>query len=399
MNSYEEAIEWLYSRQLFGIKLGLDNMTRLAASLGNPEKSLRFIHVAGTNGKGSVCAMADAILRAHGVRSGLFTSPHLVDFTERIRIDGREIPRGSVVAGLSRLRNLFADWDPGPTFFELVCALALDWFRSQDVDVVVWETGMGGRLDATNIVLPEVSVITAIGMDHQRWLGNTLETIASEKAGIIKSGVPVFSTPQDPTVTAVLANTAQKLGSPFSEIAEPWHGSLSLAGEHQRWNAAAAVAACRTILHRLNQTATATALAHTQWPGRFQFVQPNFILDGAHNAPAALALAQTWQQRFPRQKARMIFGALADKAVDQVLAALTPFCLEVFFVPVRSPRSFSPSQLREKVPSGRCCANLRQAIDQAETVRTPVLITGSLFLIGEALALLQNRLPPRPGTQ
>jgi dihydrofolate synthase / folylpolyglutamate synthase len=399
MSSYAQAIEWLYSRQLFGIKFGLENMQRLADALGNPETSMRFLHVAGTNGKGSVCAMADAILRAHGLRTGLFTSPHLVDFTERMRVNGGKIPQQAVVEGLTKLKTLIAGWEPGPTFFELVCALALDWFRSESVDVVVWETGMGGRLDATNIVLPEVSVITAIGMDHQRWLGDTIGAIASEKAGIIKPCVPVISVPQDPAALAVLEATAQKLGSPFQLLADPWSGPLGLVGPHQRWNAAAALAASRIVENRLDETTAAAALSKTQWPGRFQFVPPNFVLDGAHNPPAARALAEAWHQNYPNQKARLIFGALADKAVDEVLAAIAPLCEEIFFVPVRSPRSLSPAQLKEMVPAGHCCENLRQAVDLAQCDNHPILVTGSLFLVGEALALLQGREAPVPGSQ
>jgi dihydrofolate synthase/folylpolyglutamate synthase len=400
MNSYEEALDWLYARQLFGIKLGLENMRRLAAALGHPEKSLRFLHVAGTNGKGSVCAVAEAILRAHGVRTGLFTSPHLVDFTERLRVDGQEIPRDAVVSGLTRLRLLIEGWEPGPTFFELVCALALEWFHAQEVEVVVWETGMGGRLDATNIVQPGVCVITPIGLDHQRWLGDTLPDIAREKAGIIKPGVPVVCLPQEKAACDVLQTAAATAPSPFFLIQKPWRGPLGLAGNHQRWNAAGALAACKIILPDLREQEVEQALAGVVWPARFQWLAKNIILDGAHNPAAAKVLATTWQEEFSSGKAHLIFGALADKAVAEVLAELLPLAEEVFFVPVRSPRSLTPEALQGMAGRGVCCQSVPEALALAQkNSGAPMLIAGSLFLAGEVLAHWQGVEPPLPGLQ
>ncbi|MFL6539832.1 MAG: bifunctional folylpolyglutamate synthase/dihydrofolate synthase, partial [Chthoniobacterales bacterium] len=189
--NYREALAWLYGTQLFGIKLGLDSIRRLVAELDVPAPEQRIIHVAGTNGKGSVCAMTDSILRAAGYRSGLFTSPHLVTFRERIQVNGEMISEDEVAAGLTTIRELIREWDPHPTFFEIVTALALRHFKRSACDVFVLETGMGGRLDATNVVTPVVSVITPIDYDHQKWLGHSLGEIAAEKAGIIKPGVPV----------------------------------------------------------------------------------------------------------------------------------------------------------------------------------------------------------------
>ncbi|HEX8077000.1 MAG TPA: Mur ligase family protein, partial [Chthoniobacterales bacterium] len=191
--TYAEALAWLYGTQRFGIKLGLENVQRLLRQLDVPRNDQRIVHVAGTNGKGSVCAMIDSICRASGLRTGLFTSPHLVTYRERIRVDGEMIEKQQVARGLSELRETIRDWDPHPTFFEITTALALDHFKKENCEVIVLETGLGGRLDATNAITPVVSVITPIGYDHEKWLGHTLDAIASEKAGIIKRGVPVVS--------------------------------------------------------------------------------------------------------------------------------------------------------------------------------------------------------------
>lgn len=399
METYDEAVSWLYARQAFGIKLGLENMRRLSAALGSPHTSLRFLHVAGTNGKGSVCAMADAILQAHGLRCGLFTSPHLVNFTERIRVDGVEIPRHEVVCGLGKIRRIIDSWEEDSlTFFEIVCALALDWFARSSVDIVVWETGMGGRLDATNIVDPSVCIITSIGMDHRQWLGDTLAEIAAEKAGIIKPGVPVIALPQNAGAEAVLRARAELQNAPLRFVDKPFPGALALLGPHQRWNAAASVAACEVLLAQFNRqpdpARLSTALATTSWPGRFQLIDSQIILDGAHNPPASLVLANTLREIFPAEKITMIFGALADKEVDEVLAHLLPLCNEVIFVPVRSPRCLSPRELQKKVPHAKCFEDLSPAITHCRKTGERILITGSLFLVGEALALLQNTCKP-----
>ena len=244
--NYAGALAWLYGTQTFGIKLGLENTLRLLAAAGNPHERLRFLHVAGTNGKGSTCAMMDAILRAAGYRSGLYTSPHLVDFRERIRLDGAMIPEDAVAEGLTLLREAAETRDHAPTFFELTTVLAAWWFARQSPDYVVWETGMGGRLDATNAVTPEVAVITPIGMDHEKWLGDTIEEIAGEKAGVIKSRVPAVSAPQVPEVRAVIEARAADAGMSPVFVSEPWSGEVScLSGSHQRWNAALACSALR----------------------------------------------------------------------------------------------------------------------------------------------------------
>src|SRR5437763_6904621 len=254
--TYKEALSWLYSLQRFGIKLGLENIRRLLAALsrsggfqaavGDPEIAhpWKVIHIAGTNGKGSVCAMVDSICRAQGHRTGLFTSPHLVTFRERIRANGEMVSDNAVANGLNAIRNLIADWDPHPTFFEVTTALAVKHFFESKIDVVILETGIGGRLDATNAVQSDVSVITQIDFDHEQWLGKTIPEIATEKAGIIKQGVPVVSTEQRPEAEKVIRARASECGAAFKFVTEPYGRSpIALRGDHQKQNAAVAIAA------------------------------------------------------------------------------------------------------------------------------------------------------------
>ena len=254
---YPEALAWLYGTQRFGIKLGLENVRRLLRELAVPGKGQRIVHVAGTNGKGSVCAMIDSISRAAGHRTGLFTSPHLVTYRERIRVNGEMIGQEEVARGLGSLRERIREWDPHPTFFEITTALALDHFKETGCELIVLETGLGGRLDATNALTSIVSVITPIGYDHEKWLGNTLEAIAGEKAGIIKPRVPVVSAKQEPEAEKVIRARAAECDAPLKFVAavddtRPGEDStvvdrrykIALAGAHQRENAALAQESC-----------------------------------------------------------------------------------------------------------------------------------------------------------
>ena len=247
--TYAEAIQFLYGLQFFGMALGLENARKLAALAGHPERTLRFIHVAGTNGKGSTCAMLESIYRAAGLRVGLFTSPHLVAFGERIQVDRQLIPEGEVARLAAELQGLLSNFSGGahPTFFEVVTLMALRYFSEQKCDLVIWETGLGGRLDATNIVMPLAAVITNIQLDHQQWLGDSLAQIAMEKAGIIKPGIPVVTAEDGPEALPVIAAAAQAKGAPLTMV-KPDDGHrppldsirLPLLGDHQRLNAALA---------------------------------------------------------------------------------------------------------------------------------------------------------------
>jgi len=397
---YSEAIDWLYATQWHGVKLGLDSMRRLVAACGVETERLRFIHVAGTNGKGSVCAFAEALLRQAGFRVGRYTSPHLVSFTERFQIDGCPIAESVVAEELTRLRNLVADWDPHPTFFELATVLALIWLQREAPDWVVWETGLGGRLDATNIVNPEVSVITRIDYDHQAYLGNTLEAIAGEKAGIIKPGRPVCAARQASEVEQVLREHARSRQAPITFVdlpATPYR--LSMPGVHQQGNARLAVEAVNQLGIPLSTEEMKRALEEVALPGRFQFLSPRFVIDGAHNPSAVQALVASWRERFGDARAHLIFGALSDKPIRELLGLLLPIAREITFVPVRlNPRSVPADQLRQcaREVAGdqfpmRIADNLEKPYRSVLAGSEFTLLTGSLFLVAEALALHEHR--------
>lgn len=393
--NYDEAVAWLYASQLHGIKLGLENTQRLIGALGvrlDGESAPKFLHVAGTNGKGSVCALLDACCRAGGLRSGLFTSPHLVTFRERIQVDGKMISEAEVAAGLTTIRDLVAGWDHAPTFFEITTALALVWFQQQGAEVVALETGMGGRLDATNVVTPAVSVLTPIGLDHQQYLGDSLAAIAVEKAGIIKSGVPAVSAPQSDEVRAVFDQTAAQRGAKLQYISTPLTGpEIGLVGSHQPWNAALAVKALSLAGVALSEEAIARGLREVVWPGRFQQIDPRFVLDGAHNPAAAQRLAETWREVYGEKRATLILGILRDKDVLGVCEALLPIAGRILAVPLQNPRTSTPQEICKAIgqvaPRQECIAvrDLAAAIRIARSMERRTLITGSLFLVGEAL--------------
>jgi dihydrofolate synthase/folylpolyglutamate synthase len=382
-----EALEWVHGSQFTGIKLGLENTRALLEALGNPERQLRFLHVAGTNGKGSVCAMLDAALRAAGHRCGLYTSPHLVDFRERIRVDGTMISEEAVAAGLTRVREISERLGIGGTFFEFGTVLAIEHFAREGCSVAVLETGMGGRLDATNVVEPLVSVLTPIGMDHAEWLGDTLDKIAFEKAGIIKAGVPVVSAPQAPEAAEVFRSAAAERGSRLQFIGQPWEGAIALSGEHQKWNAALALAAIRASGLRCNDSEFAQGMARVAWPGRFQRVGEGIVVDGSHNPHAVEALVAAWRQAFGGERPVVVFGSLDDKDSAGMVQQLESIAAEFVFVPVQSPRGMNPNLLTSAKPH-RVASDLRKGLDMARSAGGPVLVCGSLYLAGEALALL-----------
>jgi dihydrofolate synthase/folylpolyglutamate synthase len=378
-------------------------MERLLAALGNPERGLRCLHVAGTNGKGSVCAFAESMLRASGHRVGLYTSPHLVEFSERIRIDGVNASAAEIAIGINRLREVTAGWSEAeqPTFFELVTALAFELFARAGCEVVVLETGLGGRLDATNLAPKVACAITPIGLDHTEWLGDTLGKIAREKAGILRPGVPVVIAPQEAEASEVLCSVAAGLGTPLQWINEPLPRTtlLGLAGSHQRHNAALALGLVRAAGFELSEEAVASGLASVAWPGRFQRLRGGkLILDGAHNVHAARQLVATWREEFGGQRCRLIFGALADKNPEALLAELAPLAEEILLVPVASARGGDPKDLAELSVSLGVPIHLFESLGEAmafaescdATPQAPVLLAGSLFLVGEALALVSG---------
>jgi dihydrofolate synthase / folylpolyglutamate synthase len=400
--SLPPALAWLYSVQQFGMKPGLDNTRRLLKELQLPWNRQRFFHVAGTNGKGSTCAFLESILRFAGERTGLFTSPHLVSFSERIRTNGQLIPPDDLTRSIEALRPIVASWDPHPTFFELSLMLALDWFERSGAESIVLETGMGGRLDATNALTPIVSLITPIGMDHQQWLGNSLAAIASEKAGIIKPGIPVFSAPQAPEAAEVITHAAARANAPLTFVSQPYQGPLPLPGSHQAWNAALAIAAARSTGLHLSDDLIARALAATSWPARFQQLENGrLIIDGAHNPHGAAATTETWQLLFGSEPAAIVFGAVAPRETAEVLAALAPIAAAFFCVAPDSPRAIPAPESAAAAPThipASSHPNLPDALAAARASSRRILVCGSLYLCGETLSLL-NGIPFEPSSQ
>jgi dihydrofolate synthase/folylpolyglutamate synthase len=412
--TYKQALAWLYSLQRFGIKLGLENIRRLltelhidpgsarasrAVSGASPETSAgaKVIHVAGTNGKGSVCAMIDSILRAQGYRTGLFTSPHLVTFRERIRLNGEMVTEEAVASGLTAIRDLVTDWGPHPTFFEVTAALALKCFSEAKIDFAILETGLGGRLDATNAIQSDVSVITSIDFDHEKWLGQSLGEIATEKAGIIKRRVPLVSAVQRSEAKNVIRTRAAECEAPLECVTASYHETpIALAGSHQKQNAALAIAALGAAQIDIGESAIIRGLANVEWPARFQRWDERTIIDGAHNPAAAKVLADTWREFFGEQRATLIFAVLSDKDLHGICEALAPISDYVLLPRIRSARAAAPEELAkvlaQTAPSlpYSITPSIADALDQARERSHPILLTGSLHFAGEALAQLRG---------
>lgn len=387
-------------------------MGRLLSALGDPQTKLRCLHIAGTNGKGSVSAFAESVLHAMGIRVGLYTSPHLVDFAERIRIGGVNAPLADIEGAINRVHEATSGWmeEDQPTFFELVTAMSFDLFARARCELVVLETGLGGRLDATNTAPKLACAITPIALDHTDWLGETLEGIAREKAGIFRPGIPAVIAPQQSGVVEALVAAAIETGTPCEWITSPLEGmTLGLSGSYQRWNAALALALIRAAGFDPSPEALEKGLAGVKWPGRFQRIAmegAELVLDGAHNLHAARQLVSTWREEYGERRCRLIFGALTDKDPGMLLAELIPIASEITLVPVASPRSMDPAALGASVarhpasekPVVHIAGSLREALvdnmraslESPDHFGAPVLLTGSLFLVGEALALVSG---------
>lgn len=393
---YTEAIKWLFGTQQFGIKLGLDGPRRLLREfLAFPKHGVRVAHVAGTNGKGSTCAMMDRVARACGKRTGLFTSPHLIDYRERMRVSGEMISKKRCAELLTEARAVCEKLETHPTFFEITLAVAMRWFNERDCEIIILETGMGGRLDATTAVPADVCVITPIGMDHTQWLGETLGAIAGEKAGIFLEGVPAFSSPQEPEAMEVLEKEANERRSPLRFIEEPLEGyGIALAGMHQKRNAALALAALHSLGLRLGYESVAEGLAKVSWPGRFEQILSDgieVILDGAHNPHAGKVLRETWLAEIGAGKGTLVFGAVESKDVSGILTELRGLTARIFFCQVGTMRGLPTDELLKCLTDGEraeCFPNFSEAMQAARTYGGPILIAGSLFLVGEARAEL-----------
>ncbi|MEM9081266.1 MAG: folylpolyglutamate synthase/dihydrofolate synthase family protein [Verrucomicrobiota bacterium] len=393
--TYEESIAWLYSTQTFGIKLGLENPSRLLREyLAFPAHTQKVIQVAGTNGKGSTCAFLDSLARATGLRTGLFTSPHLVSFRERIRVSTEMISEEAVAQGLTELRDLVADWEHHPTFFELTLALAMRWFRNRQCDLIILEVGMGGRFDATTAVPADATVITPIDLDHQKWLGGTIEEIAFEKASVAREGKPCLSSTQKPEAEKIIRQTANQTRAPLTFVTQPARGyPIGIPGTHQAENAALALEALHAINIHLSYDAVHHGLSSTRHPGRFEVTLYNdspLILDIAHNPHATKSLVATLKSYARDKTPALIFGAAESKDIRQMLNLLEPHVSNIHLVPINSPRSVPPAELATLTnqPSTQH-PDLTSALDATKDAAL-TLITGSAFLVGEMKALLEN---------
>lgn len=388
-------LEELAARRRFGMKPGLDAIRGISTALGDPQKSFKAIHVAGTNGKGAVCAMLDAALRANGLRVGRYTSPHLVKINERFFLDGAPIGDDVLSAAAEKVAKIAPD---DLTFFEALTTVAFLVYAEAKVDYAVLETGLGGRLDATNVCVPELCVITRIGLDHCDWLGDTVEKIASEKAGIIKPHVPVVLGENLPEVRAVVEARAKEVGASFLYAPDVASAAdvprdFPLGGTFNRENAVTALAALKVL-----GKGDASGFADVVWPGRFQRVE-NFIIDGAHNPPAAHALAEALRELHLSEPHALIAGFCGDKDVGEVLSILAPFVKKGYAVRTNNPRSLSAEETAEKMRTAGIDAvaapSLAAAIGAASSA-SRALICGSLFLAGEALVELGAYPWPKP---
>jgi dihydrofolate synthase/folylpolyglutamate synthase len=428
---YGSALDYLYSYTDYEVKSGYDysperfdlgRVHQLLALLGDPHRSFRSIHIAGTKGKGSTSAMIAAILRRAGMRTGLYTSPHLHSFRERIQIDGQLIPEQAVVSGVDRLR-VVAPQVTGITTFELITALAFDYMSREQIDWAVLEVGMGGRLDATNVVLPDVAVITSISYDHMAYLGNTLSEIAGEKAGIIKPGVPVISAPQQPEAAGVIAQIAAQRSAPLTVVGRDWLWTcrsatskgqrlrvwpagnpsaadtykLPLLGEHQQENAVTAIAAVALLQAQgiaIDDDAVRAGLASVRWPGRLEVLgrDPWVIVDGAHNVDSMGKLLTSLDALFEHERLIVIYGASADKQIGAMLDLICPKADLVLVTQARHPRAADATELAERVRARGVDAEAlssTEALSRARALAGPrdlICGTGSLFVVAELRA-------------
>ncbi len=413
--TYEEALDYIHSVSWTFCKPGLDRITRLCEALGNPQEKLRFVHVAGTNGKGSFCAMLDAILRAEGMHTGRYTSPYLRFFNERMCVDGEPISNGEL-AELTELVKPIADaMEDKPTEFELITAIGFEYFRRHGVDVVILEVGMGGRLDSTNLIRdPMLSVITGIALDHTAFLGDTVEAIAKEKAGIIKDRAPVLFGGDDESAAAVIREVAREQGSDFYRVdysklrvrkmtldgtdfafGERGELHLSLLGVYQPRNACVVLTAVDLLRERgleISEEAVRDGLASARWCGRFEKLldEPIFLFDGAHN-PQGVASAVESLGIYFDEKVYLLSGVLRDKDYTAIARDLAKVAERAFTLTPDSPRALDAAEYAETLRAEGVDAEafstlrdaLRAALTAAKRDRKPLVCLGSLYVYAE----------------
>jgi len=425
--SYQSCLNEMYALRRFGIKLGLDTIGRILSGLGNPQEKFNAIHIAGTNGKGSVAATLASILNTRGLRTGLYTSPHLVRFNERIVVDRQPISDENVLSAYRAVKAA-AKLDREPTFFEFATAMAFHEFKCRKVEWAVVETGMGGRLDATNIIHPALSIITNVSVEHREYLGRRISQIAGEKAGIIKTGVPVITAVRQKAAIAVVESVAAEHSAPlfrlgkdfrlrrsaadtvtYSGLNVRWRKlKTALRGGHQLENTALALAACDVLsplIGAVEPECLQRGLTETRWPGRLEQVldRPLTLLDGAHNLIAARALGRYLKTDLAGRAITLVIGILDDKPYREILSALVPHCRRVILTRPQVDRALPPAKLipatSELTADWRVIPDVATAVSNAINSSAPddvVCVAGSLYVVGEAKAALENQAPPEP---
>jgi dihydrofolate synthase / folylpolyglutamate synthase len=437
---YRAAIDYLYSlgHETLTMKLGLENISNLAERMGSPEQAYKIVHVAGTNGKGSFCAMLASILARASIRTGLFTSPHLIGIEERFRLDLEPISRKDFCRLMERVKKtvdsmlVAAELEARPTFFEHVTALGFEFFRERAAQLAILEVGLGGRFDSTNIITPVLSVITPVDYDHQQYLGNTLEEIAGEKAGILKPGVPALIAPQRAEAESVIEGVAERLGSKLYRLdtrnlsyrkGEDGYWNLDftsdhhryenlrvgLRGRHQAETAALAILAAERLVESglsISPEQIREGIEAVDWPGRLELIRgrPTLLLDGAHNPGGIKTLREFLEEWLPEQIGQasrtLIFSTMRDKDIRTMAETIFPLFDRVILAERDDPRSIDPAVCRDKLPefADRLLpANGAVAALAAAKELTPpdglIVASGSLHLVGEIkVAMLNNKL-------
>jgi len=387
---YNQALKYIYSRELFGIKLGLKNITELMNSLKNPQDKYKTIHVAGTNGKGSVCAFLSSILRKQGYKVGVFTSPHLVDFKERIKVNGKKISKPHLAKLLTKIKPLIKEH----TFFEVVTALGFLYFAQQKVDFAIIEVGMGGRLDATNIITPKAALITNVSLEHMHHLGNTIEKIAFEKAGIIKPNIDVI-TSENGKGLKIIKKICKEKNSKL-HIIKPKKVKTSLEGNFQNQNASLALETVKILSkkYKISKKAISEGLSSAKWPGRMEFISKNIVFDCAHNPAGAKAVAVEIKKLKKKFKdVYLILGIMKDKDIKGICNALEPIAKEIIITKPKIPRAAMPGDIakfiKKKVVAVR---NVEEALEYAKLKagkKGLIVLTGSIFTIGDAFSAIR----------
>lgn len=425
--NYNESLKYIEETHKFGIRLGLDNMKNLLELLGNPQDKLNIIHVAGTNGKGSTCSFISSILKESGYKVGLYTSPFLETFTERIRVNGENISQEDVARIVNLIKEKTEESGIHPTEFEIVTAMAFLYYYEQDVDFVALEVGLGGRFDATNIInKSEVSVITSISLDHVGILGDTVENIAYEKGGIIKENGTVIMYDQDEKIKNVIKDICKEKNAKYIEVkfndidikqsdiySQKYDCSvlgksyenleIKLIGEHQINNSILALATIQTLKEdkglNMTQDAIRKGLIETRWPGRIEKImdEPIFIIDGAHNEDGAKSLAKSIQKNFNGKKLTLLIGMLEDKDIDSVLSILMPYFSKVITTTPDNPRAIDCNILKDKISKYVDNIVAKESIEDAvkysleNTKEDEIIISaGSLYMIGTVRTIVNK---------